>query len=115
MTAKTAVAPRTARASPSLHLAPARPPERRARVGQLGVAIVLVAVALPRVDETPEPLRDATGTIIYQGFPADVLYEFRLLSLATQLVLWAGIGLVFAAVSGRLLAARTPQASSIGA
>ena len=79
------------------------------------VAIVLVAVALPSVDETPEPLRDATGTIIYPGFPADVLYEFRLLSLATQLVLWAGIGLVFAAISGRLLATRTPQASSIGA
>ncbi|HET9891056.1 MAG TPA: CbtA family protein, partial [Mycobacterium sp.] len=79
------------------------------------VAIVLVAVALPSVDETPEPLRDATGTIIYPGFPADVLYEFRLQSLATQLVLWAGIGLVFAAISGRLLAARTPQASSIGA
>ncbi len=79
------------------------------------VAVVVVAVALPSVDETPEPLRDATGTIIYPGFPADVLYEFRLLSLATQLVLWAGIGLVFAAISGRLLAARTQQASSIGA
>lgn len=79
------------------------------------VAIVLVAVLLPSVDETPEPLRDATGTIIYPGFPADVLYEFRLLSLATQLVLWSGIGLVFAAISGRLLAVRTPLASSIGA
>lgn len=79
------------------------------------VAIVVVALALPSVDETPEPLRDAAGTIIYPGFPADVLYEFRLLSLATQLVLWAGIGLAFAAISGRLLAAPTPQSSSIGA
>ena len=78
------------------------------------VAIVVVAVLLPSVDETPEPLRDAAGTIIYPGFPADVLYEFRLLSLATQLVLWAAIGLVFAAISGRLLT-RTRQASSIAA
>ncbi|RAU91970.1 cobalt transporter [Mycobacterium colombiense] len=79
------------------------------------VAIVVVAVSLPGVDEVPEPLRDAAGTIIYPGFPADVLYEFRLLSLATQLVLWAGIGLVFAAISGRLLGARTKQESSIAA
>lgn len=81
------------------------------------VAIVVVAVLLPSVDETPEPLRDAAGTIIYPGFPADDLYEFRLLSLATQLVLWAGIGLVFATISGRLLSVRAPggRASSIAA
>jgi hypothetical protein len=79
------------------------------------MAIVMVAVSLPGVDEIPEPLRDAAGTIIYPGFPADVLYEFRLLSLATQLVLWAGIGLVFATISGRLLSVRTRQASSIAA
>lgn len=79
------------------------------------VAIVVLAVLLPTVDETPEPLRDAAGTIIYPGFPADVLYEFRLLSLATQLVLWAAIGLVFATISGRLLSVRTRQASSIAA
>ena len=60
-------------------------------------------LVLPTVDETPEPLRDASGAIIYPGFPADVLYEFRLVSLATQLVLWATIGLVFATLAGRLL------------
>ncbi|OBH51127.1 CbtA family protein [Mycobacterium sp. E2479] len=79
------------------------------------VAVAVVAVVLPSVDETPGPLRDAAGTIIYPGFPADVLYEFRLLSLATQLVLWAGIGLVFATISGRLLSVRTRQAANIAA
>lgn len=81
------------------------------------VTIVVVAVLLPGVDETPEPLRDAAGTIIYPGFPADVLYEFRLLSLATQLVLWTGIGLAFATISGRILSVQAPagQASSIAA
>ncbi|WP_193763495.1 CbtA family protein, partial [Mycobacterium avium] len=73
------------------------------------VAIVAVAVLAPSVDETPAPLRDAAGAIVYPGFPADVLYEFRLVSLTAQLVLWTGIGLVFAAVSGRLLGARAPR------
>jgi predicted cobalt transporter CbtA len=70
------------------------------------VAIAVVMVVLPSVDETPGPLRDASGAIIYPGFPADVLYEFRLLSLATQLVLWATIGVMFAALAGRLLGER---------
>jgi predicted cobalt transporter CbtA len=81
------------------------------------VAIAVVMVLLPTVDETPEPLRDASGAIIYPGFPADVLYEFRVLSLGTQLVLWVTIGLVFAALAGRLLGERAEggQASSIAA
>jgi predicted cobalt transporter CbtA len=80
--------------------------------GSYLVAIVVVAVLLPSVDETPEPLRDAAGAVVYPGFPADVLYEFRLVSLATQLVLWATIGLVFSVVSSRLL---TERASSTAA
>jgi predicted cobalt transporter CbtA len=81
------------------------------------VAIAVVMVLLPTVDETPEPLRDASGAIIYPGFPADVLYEFRLVSLGTQLVLWATIGLVFATLAGRLLGERAEsgRASSIAA
>ncbi|WP_201377386.1 CbtA family protein, partial [Mycobacterium intracellulare] len=50
--------------------------------------------------------------IIYPGFPADVLYEFRLVSLATQLVLWAGIGLVFSVVTSRLLGERAPSTAA---
>jgi predicted cobalt transporter CbtA len=70
------------------------------------VAIAAVAVPLPSVDETPLPWRDASGAIIYPGFPADVLYEFRVLSLGAQLVLWAAIGVVFATLAGRLLGER---------
>ncbi len=79
------------------------------------VAVVMRAAADGGRD--PEPLRDASGAIIYPGFPADVLYEFRLLSLGTQLVLWATIGLVFAALAGRLLGERSEsgRASSIAA
>jgi hypothetical protein len=81
------------------------------------LVIAMVACLLPTVDETPEPMRDASGAIIYPGFPADVLYEFRLLSLGTQLVLWVTIGLVFATLAGRLLGERAEsgRASSIAA
>jgi predicted cobalt transporter CbtA len=81
------------------------------------VAVAVVMVLLPTVDETPESLRDASGVIIYPGFPADVLYEFRLLSLGTQLLLWVTIGLVFASLAGRLLSARAEsgRVSSIAA
>ena len=79
------------------------------------VAVVVVAVLLPSVDETPGPLRDATGAMIYPGFPADVLYEFRLMSLATQLVLWAGIGLVFSVLASRVLGDRAGRPASTAA
>jgi predicted cobalt transporter CbtA len=91
-----------------------------ARLFATGTYVAVVAVVfvlLPNVAETPEPMRNASGVIIYPGFPADVLYEFRLLSLGTQLVLWATIGLVFATLAGRLLGdrAETGRASGIAA
>lgn len=55
------------------------------------VAISVVMLALPTIDETPA------------DFPADVLYDFRLYSLGTQLVLWAVIAVVFGSSVQRLL------------
>jgi phosphate/sulfate permease len=55
------------------------------------VAVAVVMLVLPSIHETPG------------DFPADVLYEFRLYSLGTQLVMWAAIGLVFAPMVARLL------------
>ena len=74
-----------------------------AAAGGYVVLVAVVMLVLPAVHETPEPMRDATGTIIYPGFPADVLYDFRLVSLGAQLVLWATIGLAFSTLAGRLL------------
>jgi predicted cobalt transporter CbtA len=65
------------------------------------VAISLVMLVLPTIDETPD------------DFPADVLYEFRLYSLGTQLVLWAIIGLVFASMAHRLLGERRRETVSV--
>jgi hypothetical protein len=56
--------------------------------------------------ETPLPLTNARGTIIYPGFPADVLFRFRLYSVAAQLILWSAIGLLFAPMADRLLSPR---------
>jgi hypothetical protein len=71
-----------------------------AGAGIYTVAITLVMLLLPTVAETPE------------HFPADVLYDFRLYSLGTQLVLWATIGLVFAPLAARLLPESSGPATS---
>ena len=54
--------------------------------------------------ETPLPLTNAKGQIVYPGFPADVLFNFRLYSVAAQVILWSVIGLIFAPLADRLLA-----------
>jgi hypothetical protein len=53
--------------------------------------------------ETPLPLTDAKGTIVYPGFPADVLFSFRLSSLAAQALLWSTLGLAFGPMAERVL------------
>jgi hypothetical protein len=54
--------------------------------------------------ETPQPLLDPAGKIVYPGFPADVLFKFRLYSLLAQVILWATIGLAFGALAERFTA-----------
>jgi hypothetical protein len=54
--------------------------------------------------ETPLPLRNPQGRIVFPGFPADVLFNFRLYSIINQLILWSGIGLIFGFLADRLLA-----------
>ncbi|QIS12010.1 CbtA family protein [Nocardia arthritidis] len=58
--------------------------------------------------ETPGPLTDPSGKIVYPGFPADDLYHFRLYSFAAQLIMWAVIGVGFAWLAPRLLGDRNP-------
>lgn len=67
------------------------------------VAVIVVFLIMPTISETPGPITDAAGTIIFGAFPADDLYEFRLYSLVTQVIMWTTIGLVFGALTSRLL------------
>jgi hypothetical protein len=60
--------------------------------------------------ETPLPLKNAAGTIVYPGFPADTLFDFRFYSVAAQLVLWATLGLAFGPLAERLLARNSTAA-----
>lgn len=55
--------------------------------------------------KTPQPLRNPAGAIVHPGFPADTLFAFRLYSVATQLILWTTIGLVFTPLAERPLSA----------
>lgn len=61
--------------------------------------------------ETPLPLTDPAGTIVYPGFPADVLVNFRLYSVLAQVVLWATLGLAFGPLAERVLAPKAPPAA----
>jgi hypothetical protein len=61
--------------------------------------------------ETPQPLLDKSGAIVYPGFPADDLYAFRFHSFVAQLILWATISVGFASLADRLFA--EPQQSAV--
>ncbi len=67
------------------------------------VSMLIVMVLLPTINETPGPIVDDAGTIVLGGFPASDLYEFRLFTLANQVIIFTTIGLVFAALVSRLL------------
>ena len=53
------------------------------------VVVLLVSLALPAVNEVPE------------GFPADVLWRFRMASLGGQVIMWTTLGLGFGAWAER--------------
>jgi hypothetical protein len=70
----------------------------------LGQLAANTAVAGSLLTETPQPLVDSAGTIVFPGFDADVLYQFRLYSVGAQALLWLGIGVGFAPLAERVLA-----------
>jgi len=64
--------------------------------GTVYIAIITITqVALPAVNEVPE------------GFPADLLWQFRIASLGMHAVLWTTIGLTFGVLAERSFARRT--------
>jgi pimeloyl-ACP methyl ester carboxylesterase len=64
------------------------------------VLVVPAGLVLPGVNEVPG------------AFPAVTLWNFRIASLGTQLVMWTTMGLIFAAASQRLMTRQTAQARS---
>jgi pimeloyl-ACP methyl ester carboxylesterase len=70
-------------------------------VGGFIALIVVAELILPAVHETPK------------GFPADVLWRFRVASLGITATLFAGIGLGFGALAERLVGARAPRRTPV--
>jgi hypothetical protein len=58
------------------------------------ILVVVVQLLLPAINEVPD------------GFPAVVLWRFRVTSIGIEAVLWTTIGLVFGAMAGGLLVRR---------
>lgn len=56
------------------------------------VVVLVVALLMPSVNEVPE------------GFPASVLWQFRMASLGAQLIMWGTIGLLFGRLTERAAA-----------
>jgi hypothetical protein len=63
--------------------------------------------------ETPQPLKNTHEQIVYAGFPADVLFRFRLYSVISQLILWTAIGLGFGFLAERMFAPARDSARSM--
>ena len=53
------------------------------------LALVVVGLAMPGVNEVPE------------GFPANVLWQFRVASFGAQMLMWLAIGLIFGGLTER--------------
>jgi predicted cobalt transporter CbtA len=66
------------------------------------IVVAVAGLALPTHNDIPA------------DFPATTLYEFRLASIGTQLIMWASIGLVFAAAAQRVMTGRPILASVLG-
>jgi putative cobalt transporter subunit CbtA len=71
----------------------------------LGELSTNVAESGSRLTETPQPLTDPSGKIVFPGFDADLLYRFRLYSVGAQVILWGVIGLAFAPLADKVFQA----------
>jgi predicted cobalt transporter CbtA len=66
------------------------------------LVVTLIAVALmPAINEVPA------------GFPATLLFNFRIASFATQLTLWGVLGVALAELGHRLVRSRQPEAREL--
>jgi predicted cobalt transporter CbtA len=60
------------------------------------VVVAGVGLAFPDVNEVPE------------GFPADLLWNFRMASLGAQAIMWATLGFVFGVFAKRVVGEERP-------
>ncbi|HEX3815546.1 MAG TPA: CbtA family protein [Mycobacteriales bacterium] len=58
--------------------------------------------------ETPQPITNPKGQIVYPGFDPDVLWKFRWYSIINQLLIWTATALIFGALLERFLGTEKP-------
>ncbi|MEP9365441.1 CbtA family protein [Nocardioides sp. CN2-186] len=79
-------------------------------MGLAYVAVMAIVFAiLPSYDEVPQAMTGPDGTIVLAGFPADLLAEFRVYSIAAQAIMWGVIALTFAPLAERVVDPTTAQ------
>lgn len=71
-----------------------------AAVGGYLAVMLCAMVLLPSFHEVPGPLSGPDGLLL-DGFPAQVLADFRVYSLLNQALMWLVIGAAFAALHRR--------------
>jgi predicted cobalt transporter CbtA len=70
---------------------------RLRRAAAFLVLVVIAQLVMPGVDAVPK------------GFPADLLWDFRLATVGTHAVIWAALGLGFGVAAQRLLSSAPEQ------
>lgn len=92
-------------------------PAAAVAVGGYGVVMLVVFVWLPGFHEVPGPI-SGPGGIVVDGFPAQVLGDFRVYSLLNQALMWLTIGAIWACMSALSASMRRrsglPSLASIG-
>ncbi|MEO9328254.1 CbtA family protein [Gordonia aurantiaca] len=88
--------------------------------GVVGGAAYLIAVGitialLPSFHEVPGPVRDDAGQIVFPGFPADVVGDFRVYAITNQVILWTVLTLTFAVVLGAMTRSKSASRVTVGA
>lgn len=73
-------------------------PAAAVAVGGYGVLMLVASVWLPSFHEVPGPISGPDG-IVVDGFPAQVLGDFRVYSLLNQALMWLTIGATWACLS----------------
>jgi predicted cobalt transporter CbtA len=74
---------------------------------QLGSLSANAGLTSDQLTETPQPLKDPSGTIVFPGFDPDLLYRFRLYSVAAQALMWAVIGVAFGPLAEKVVGRAT--------
>ena len=64
-------------------------------------ATATVTALMPSFHEVPGPMTGPDGEIVFPGFPAEVLSDFRIDSLLTQAILWSVVAAGFAVMLPR--------------